>query len=144
MNISVAISNFLRDAFFRVFSPWGIVLFLWKERRRNRGGERNVGSSNIGLTQVDGGSEGSVDAYANGRKGANFERFYHASSTGNWGFCFDDWWNDGRLSWQRVSSVFAKWGKVSRKKKRHENNIHFSQGNRSVSNNVARISNNNF
>lgn len=35
-------------------------------------------------------------------------------------------------------------GKFERKKKRYENNIHFSQGNRSVSNNVARISNNNF
>lgn len=68
----------------------GTVLFLWKNK---------VGSSNVGSTQVDGGSEGS---YANGRvckwKGANFERFYHGSSTGNWGFCFDDWWNDGRLS----------------------------------------------
>lgn len=30
-------------------------------------GKKKVGSSNVGLTQVDGGSEGSVDAYANGR-----------------------------------------------------------------------------
>lgn len=36
----------------------GTVLFLWKKK---------VGSSNVGSTQVDGGSEGSADAYANGR-----------------------------------------------------------------------------
>lgn len=44
------------DAFLCVFV--GTVLFHWKKK---------VGSSNVGSTQVDGGSEGSVDAYANGR-----------------------------------------------------------------------------
>lgn len=82
--------NFLRDTFFFL-----CVLFLWEGRRRGK--ER---SSIVRLTRGrwwGGGEKGWRIGCK--WKGANFERFYHGSSTGNWGFCFDDWWkHDGRVS----------------------------------------------
>lgn len=132
-------------AWFHRQSPRGIVLFLFegKKKGQRRGKKR---SSNVGLTQVDGGwSEGSVDAYANGRVPISNDFImvlprvigdFVSTIGGTMDVC--------RSVTTGINRVCQK-GKSFARRKRHENNIHFFVGNRSVPDNIGiDISNDNF